>query len=415
MQIAVIGGGVIGVCTAYFLAEAGHDVVVIERHSNVAEQASFGNGGVIACGYATPLAKPGMPKKILSSLFKPESPFFIQCAANRSLWRWLRLWFRECDLERYRINQERMLRVAHYSHAVLEQVRNQYQLGYEQTQGYLQLFRTEDELQMAKPSLDLLAETDLPHRMIDAATVRSIEPALSPATAIAGGVYWPQDESGNCPLFTKQLKTIAQSMGVTFRFNSTLAGIQREANGVSLQVDNQRFHADAVVLAAGADSAQLLEALGISLPICPVKGYSATASIKNFDEAPSTTLMDETYQVTICRLGNRLRLAGITELGTRDFTLRDAALRTLIKVADDWFPGACNYRLTNFWCGTRAMLPDGAPLLGKTPIKNLYINIGHGSTGWSMAAGCGKALADIMSGRAPDIDTTGLTLERYKN
>lgn len=413
MQVAVIGGGVIGVCTAYFLAEAGHEAVVIERRGNVAEQASFGNAGVIAPGYIAPWAAPGMPKKILSYLFKSEAPVLFKPTMDRALWRWIRRWLSECELDRYRINKERMQRVAFYSHDVLHQLREQYQLEYEQTQGYLQLFRTAREIQMAEPALALLAESEVPHCMVDAEAARILEPGLSSTTPLAGGLHLPQGESGNCPLFTKQLKYLAQSIGVEFHFNSVLTGIQHENNRVALQIDDRKFHADAVVLAAGVDSVQLLKSLGIQVPLYPVKSYSATASIKNFDEAPVGALMDESYKVAITRMGNRIRIAGTAELGSLDLELREAALRTLIKVGNDWFPHAGNYNTANFWCGARPMLPDGVPLLGATPLRGVYLNIGHGSSSWAMAAGSGKLVADIVSGYAPEIDMDGLTLSRY--
>jgi D-amino-acid dehydrogenase len=413
MQVAVIGGGVVGVCTAHFLAAAGHDVVVIERHANVAEQASFGNAGILAPGYVAPWAAPGMPKKILSYLFKSESPVLFKPTMDRALWRWVRMWLSECDLDRYRINKQRMQRVAFYSREILHGLRQHYKLDYEQTQGYLQLLRNERDIQMSQPGLALLAEHGVPHEVVDADGARAIEPALASGAALAGGIYLPQDESGNCPLFTKQLKYIAQSAGVEFHFSSLVTNIQREGHGVSLQIDDRTFHADAVVLAAGVESAELLAPLGIRVPLYPVKCYSATAAIKNFDEAPLAALMDESYKVAITRMGNRVRIAGLAELGSQDLELRKAALRTLIKVGDDWFPHAANYNTANFWCGTQPMLPDGAPLLGATPVKNVFINIGHGSTGWAMAVGSGKVLADIISGREPDIDMNGLTLSRY--
>ena len=413
MQVAVIGGGVVGVCTAYFLAAAGHETVVVERHNNVAEQASFGNAGVVAPGYATPWAAPGMPRKILSYLFKSESPVILRPTFNRALWRWLRQWLSECDIERYRINKQRMQRVAFYSRDILHTLRDQYQLEYEQTQGYLQLFRSEHEIQMAEPALTLLAELGVPHKLVDPDTARTIEPSLSPMTLLAGGLHLPNDEAGNCPLFTKQMRYLAQSLGVEFHFNTIVSSIRRENSRVTLQIEDRFFDADAVVIAAGVDSAALLAPLGIHVPLYPVKGYSATAPIKNFEEAPIASLIDETYKVAITRLGNRIRIAGTAELGSRDMMLHDAALRTLIKVGEDWFPHAANYHTANFWCGARPMLPDGAPLLGATPVKNVFINIGHGSNGWAMAAGSGKIVADIVSGHAPDIDMDGLTLSRY--
>ncbi|MBI1890629.1 MAG: D-amino acid dehydrogenase [Burkholderiales bacterium] len=413
-QIAVIGGGVIGVCTAYFLAEAGHQVAVIERLSNVAEKASYGNAGIVAPGYVMPWAAPGMPKKLLSYLFKPESPVLLKPTWDRALWRWLKLWLAECELDRFRINKARMQRVAAYSRSVLQQLREHYQLEYEQTKGYLQLFRTQQDLDIAQPALALLGESDVAHQLIDAEKAREFEPALSAKTPLAAGLYLPDDEAGNCPLFTKQLKNIAQEKGVEFHFGSTVAAIEPQDGRIGFCIDGRRFEVDAVVVAAGIDSARLLAPLGIQIPLYPIKGYSATAQIRNYDEAPQAALMDESYKVAITRMGNRIRIAGMAELGSQTPELHEVALRTLVKIGDDWFPDAANYNAANFWCGVRPMLPDGPPILGATPIRGLYLNIGHGSTGWAMAAGCGLVLADIVSGRVPDIDMDGLTLSRYR-
>ena len=412
-QIAVVGGGVVGVCTAYFLAEAGHDVVVIERHQNVAQEASFANGGLVAPGYATPWAAPGMPRKILSSLFRSEAPVMLKPTLDRALWGWVRRWMSECELDRYRINRERMQRVALYSRDMLRKVRDYYQLDYEQTQGVLQLFRTEKDRKLAEPGIALLFENEVPHQILDAEGVRAIEPALASDTPLAGGIYLPNDEAGNCPLFTKRLKQIASSIGVQFHFTSTVHAIEPDSRGVTLHIGEGRYPADAVVVAAGVESVNLLKPLGIQVPLYPIKGYSATAAIKNFEQAPRAAVLDESYKAAITRLGSRIRIAGTAELGTRPAELRDRAIRTLIKVGGDWFPNAANYAQANFWCGARAMLPDESPLIGATPVRNVYVNIGHGSSGWTMAAGSGKVLADIVSGFSPEIDMDGLTLARY--
>lgn len=413
MQVAVIGGGVIGVCTAYYLAEAGHEVVVIERYSNVAQETSYGNGGIVSPGYASPWALPGMPKKILSYLFKAESPVFFKPSMDPALWRWLRKFFSECTLDRFHINKRRMQRLAFYSHGLLKQLRNRHELQYEQTKGVLQLFRSKEDLQMAQPALDMLAGSGIDHRMVDPDAARMIEPALSFHTPLTAAMYLSQDETGNCPLFSRQLRNVAQDMGVGFHFNSTVDAIYPEGNRVSFRILDRTFSADAVVIAAGIDSVPLLKSMGVHVPIYPVKGYSATAYIKNFEQAPVSALLDETYKVGITRMGSRIRIAGTAELGSRTLDLRGSALRTLAKVGDDWFPDAANYGTATFWCGARAMLPDGAPLIGPTPLQNVYINIGHGSAGWAMAAGSGKLMADLISGYEPEIDIEGLTLSRY--
>lgn len=413
MQIAVIGGGVIGVCTAYFLAAAGHEVVVVERYGNVAQETSFGNAGVIAPGYVAPLAAPGMPKKILSYLFKPESPVLFKPSMDRELWRWTRLWLKECELDRYRINRARMQRVASYSREILQALREHYEFDYEQTVGVLELFRSQRDIESAQSAIDFLNETGVEHRMLNPDQARQVEPALSPHTSLAAALHLPQDESGNCPLFTRQLRHVAESMGVEFHFNSTVDAIEEEGGRVAMRIGQKTFRADAVVIAAGADSARLLEPLGIRIPLYPVKGYSATAFIKDFEQAPISALIDESYQVAVTRMGSRVRIAGVAELGFRGTELREAALHTLAKVGDDWFPNAANYHSATYWCGLQPMLPDGAPLLGATGVRNVFINIGHGSSGWAMAAGSGKILSDLVSGRSSDIDMDGLTLARY--
>lgn len=415
MQVVVIGGGVIGVCTAYFLADAGHEVVLIERHGNVAEQASFGNASIVGPAFATPWAQPAMPRQFLSFLFKSEAPVLLRPSLEPALWRWVRQWVSECELQRYRTNRQRMQRLAVYSRDVLHQLREHQRFDYEQTRGYMQVFRTERDVALAQPLLALMTEHGVPHCMLDGATARSIEPGLSVETPFAGGLHFPEDETGNCSLFTKQLKQAAQSIGVTFHFGSTVKAISAHERGIGLEVDDREFMADAVVVAAGVESAQLLAPLGIHIPLYPVKGYAATASIKDFEQAPISALVDEAYKVAIARMGTRIRIAGLAEFGSRNLELREAALRTLIKVGDDWFPHAANYRTAQFWCGIRPMLPDGPPLLGATPVKNVYLNIGHGPTGWAMATGSGKLVADIVSGREAEIDVDGLTLARFNH
>jgi D-amino-acid dehydrogenase len=413
MQVAVIGGGVIGVCTAYFLAAAGHDVVVVERYGNVAQETSFGTAGVVAPGQIAPWAAPGMPRKILSYLFRSDSPVILKPPLDKELWRWARMWLKECEPDRYRINRTRMQRLASYSREILQKLREHYEFDYEQTTGVLQLFRTSRDLEMARPALDLLAENGLTHRLIEPDEARLIEPALSPHTPLAGALHLPQDEAGNCPLFTRQLRQVAESLGVSFHFNSAVSAIVSEGKRVSIQIEDRTFSADAVVVAAGFDSLRLLNRLGIHIPIYPVKGYSATAFIKNFDQAPQSALIDDGFKVAITRMGSRVRIAGIADLGSRGPDLREAALRTLVKVGDDWFPGAANYHAATYWSGVQPTLPDAVPLLGETGVRNVFVNIGHGSSGWAMATGSGKVLADLVSGHSPDIDLDGLTLARY--
>jgi D-amino-acid dehydrogenase len=412
-QIVVVGGGIIGVCTAFFLAEAGHEVVVIERNQNVAQEASFAHPGIVGPGFATPWSMPGRLQRLFARFGNPESPLTLARGADRTTRAWLKRWLNEYEADRFRINRERMQRIAYYSRNVLHHLADNYQIDYEQTQGVLQLFRTEQELKQAQPVIDLLTENEIRHKLLTPDEAREIEPALANDTALASVLHLPDDAAGNCPLFAKKLRHVASGMGVQFYFGSAIKSIEANAGRVLIRVDDASYTVDAVVVAAGAESAQLLRPLGIHVPLHPVKGYSATAPIKNFDQAPQASLMDESYKVAVTRLGARVRVAGTAEFGATRDALHQGALRTLMKVGNDWFPQAANYSTANFWCGVQPMLPDGAPVLGPTPVRNLYVNIGHGANGWAMAAGSGRVLADLISGRIPDIDLDGLTMSRY--
>jgi len=414
MRIVVVGAGIIGVCAAHALRQAGFDVTVVERRSGVAQEASFANAGVMAPGYVGPWAAPGMPRKVLAYLLRPEAPVVFRPSFSPALWRWIGRWLGECNLERYRRNRARMQRLAFYSQAEVRALRAAHALEYEQATGFVQLFRSEREVEASSATRTLLAELGVRHTLLDGTQCRALEPALHPATALAGGLHLPDDETGNCAYFAHQLKDIAARAGVEFRFGVEVLGFDMALGRVeALRTAGGPLRADGYVLAGGVDSAALLRRIGIRLPLLAVKGYSATAPITAFEHAPFVSVMDETYKVAITRMGNRMRVAGTAELGSRGMQLRERALATLLKVAQDWFPYAASYRRGKFWVGARPMLPDGPPVLGRTPVGNLYLNIGHGSSGWVMAAGSARIVADVIAEREPGIDLEGLTLDRY--
>ena len=413
MRVAVIGGGVIGVCTAYYLAESGHEVAVIERYGNVAQEASFGNLDLMGPSGLRLWATPGAPGRVLSMLFRPESSLAFSARFEPAMWRWLKRSISETALGRYKQNQQRLYRLASYSQELMQHLVQTHDLDFQQRSGMMIMFRTAKELEMALPYMELLGEFGCRNELLDIDAARQLEPALSGETQFHSALHVPDDWAGNCPLFVRQLKALSQDKGVEFHFNCEVQAIRPESGGVSLLIENRQIDADAVVVAAGSDSTRLLKALGIGLPAYPVKVYSASTAIQEFELAPETSLFDDTYRVALTRLGKRIRIAGCAELGSSNLDLHQKAINTLVKVADDWFPNAANYRTANFWTGPVAMLPEGVPLLGATRYPNVFVNTGQGSASWAMAAGSGKLLADMISGRRAEIDTDGLTLTRY--
>jgi D-amino-acid dehydrogenase len=414
MRVAVIGGGVIGVSTAYYLAEAGHEVMVVERYGNVAQEASFGN--VDLMGPNSTLRQwtvPGLPYRALSMLFRQESPVAFSARFEPAMWSWIRRWISECRLQRFKENQQRLKMLADYSAQQMSQLIQTHEMDFQQHKAAMVMFRTAKDLQLARLTMQLLGESGTNHELLDQEAARQMEPALSTEVEFHSGLYLPDDQAGNSPLFVRQMKILCQNLGVEFHFNNHVQSIRNEQNKVELQIDGRSVMVDALVIAAGSETAKLMHGLGTHLPLYPVKVYSASAAVQEYEMAPKVSLFDDTYQVSITRLGKRIRIAGCAEMGSSSVNLHQKAVNTLVKVADDWFPNAANYRHANFWSGTAGMLPEGIPLLGATKHPNIFINAGHGAGAWALAAGSGKLLADIISQREPEIDMQGLTLARY--
>ena len=420
MNIAVVGAGIIGVTTAYELAADGHRVTVFERRAAVAEETSFANAGVIAPGAVTPWAAPGMPGQVARYLFSRHAPVRLSLPLTSSDLGWMWKWWRACKLETYLSNRSRMQRLAFYSRERLHQLTEDLKLEYDRSPGYMVLLRSEQDNALVQPGLQVLRDAGIGFREIEAAQARSIEPALNPDTPLLGAVHLPDDEVGNCRQFALLLKAQAQRLGVDFQFNSTVAPLDpalpstlRVATATA-QPRQQRF--DAVVVCGALESATLLRPIGLKLPLAAVHGYSISAPIREALNAPRSALMDERYKVAISRLGNRVRVAGSAEIGGSLAVKRPAAIQTLYKVLQDWFPGAAQLSNTGAavqeWKGARPMLPDGPPMLGATGVPRVWINLGHGSSGWALACGSARAVADLMAGRAPEIDIEGLGVER---
>lgn len=416
MKILVLGSGVIGVCSAYYLAEKGYEVTVIDRRHGPALETSYANAGEISPGYAAPWASPGMPLKAIKWLFMKHSPLIIQPTMQLQRWRWLARFISNCTQTRYRTNKERMLRLAQYSRDSLRELSSLHELAYDQRSlGTMQLFRTQEQVDNAERDMNILRDYGVPFELLDREAIIQHEPALRAVQEkYSGALHLPNDETGDCFKFTQLLENKAQALGVNFQYNTYITEIMSEQDTIkSVQTDNGEFNADAYVMALGSYSPCLLKPLGINLPVCPVKGYSLTLPITRAEFAPESTVMDETFKVAITRLGDRIRLGGTAEISGFNLTTPEHRTQTLKHVAMDLFPDGGDMSQASFWAGLRPMTPDGTPVLGPTPYNNLYINSGHGTLGWTMAAGSGRVIADLISGRTPDIDMSGLTLNRY--
>lgn len=421
MKVAIVGAGIIGVTTAYELAADGHEVTVFERHGAAALETSFANAGVVAPGYVTPWAAPGMPGKVARYLFSRHAPVRVVWPIAAHELRWMMRWRSACQLDTYVANRARLQRLAFYSRQRLHQLVEDLQLEYDRSTGYMVLLRSEKDRKLVQPGLQVLRDAGVKFQEVDAAQARLLEPALNPDTAFAGAIHLPEDEVGNCRQFALLLKNQAQALGVRFEFNAAVAPLDPAAPTalrVTIGEDAaplvQRF--DAVVVCGGVASAALLRPVGLRIPLAAVHGYSISAPIREPLNAPRSGLMDERYKVAISRLGNRVRVAGSAELGGDPGYKRPAAIQTLYKVLHDWFPGAAQIANTGSavqeWKGARPMLPDGPPLLGATGVPGVWINIGHGSSGWALSCGSARAVADLMSARPAEVDLEGLGVER---
>lgn len=421
MKIAIVGAGIIGVTTAYELAADGHEVTVFERHGAAALETSFANAGVVAPGYVTPWAAPGMPGKVARYLFSRHAPVRVLWPLAAGELHWMLRWRSACKLETYLANRARLQRLAFYSRARLHRLVEDLQLEYDRSTGYMVLLRSEKDSKLAQPGLQLLRDAGVKFSQVDAAQARLLEPALNPDTDFLGAIHLPQDEVGNCRQFALLLKGQAQDLGARFEFNSMVAPLDpaeptvlHVTVGKDAQATRRAF--DAVVVCSGMASAAQLRPVGLRIPLAAVHGYSISAPIREPLNAPRSGLMDERYKVAISRMGNRVRVAGSAEIGGDPNVKRPAAIQTLYKVLHDWFPGAAQLANTGSgvqeWKGARPMLPDGPPLLGATGVPGVWINIGHGSSGWALSCGSARAVADLMAGRAPEVDLEGLGVER---
>jgi len=449
MQVAVIGAGVIGVTTAYELAADGHEVTVFERRGTVAAGGSFANAGLVAPGYVSPWAAPGMPAKVVRYLLAEHAPVRIAGRLDAAALGWVWRWWRACNPQTYRANRARMHRLAHYSRERLLQLAQRLHLDFERAQGFLVLLRSARDMALAEAGVRALTELGAAPAVLDAAGCRAIEPGLNPETPLFAGLYSKDDEVGNCREFTHLLRREAARFGTRFRFNAHVEGIRartqptlrvlqaphdardealraRDSGDSSDWSDTQPEPGetsepsfDAIVVCAATESRQLLRPLGIRLPLLAIHGYSVTAPLREDDAhlhlEPRAALMDERYKVAISRLGKRVRVSGSAEIGGDPERQSERAQATLDKVLDDWFPGVTRRSAAQRWKGARPMLPDGPPVLGPSGAEGIWLNVGHGGSGWALAAGSARLLADAVAGRKTPIEIDGLGIDRLRH
>lgn len=415
MRVIVLGSGVVGVTTAYYLAKAGHDVTVVDRQPGPALETSFGNAGQISPGYASPWAAPGIPLKAFKWLFQRHAPLAIQPDGTLFQLQWMWEMFRNCDADRYAVNKERMVRLAEYSRDCIRALRAETGIAYEgRQQGTLQLFRTQAQFDGAAKDIEVLKQAGVPFDLLSRDQLGNAEPALANVRdKLVGGLRLPNDETGDCQLFTARLAQMARELGVRFRFGTAIERLEI-ANGrvTGVATDRGRMTADRYVLALGSYSRLLLQDQ-FRVPVYPLKGYSITVPIVDAAKAPVSTILDETYKIAVTRFDDRIRVGGMAEIAGYSKVLNPRRRETLEMVVNDLFPGGGDVARATFWTGLRPMTPDSTPIVGASPLRNLFLNTGHGTLGWTMSCGSASVIADLVSGKVPAIHADDLAVFRY--
>jgi len=419
MRILILGSGVIGVTSAWYLARAGHDVTVVDREAGPAMGTSYANAGQISPGYASPWAAPGVPLKAIKWMFQQHAPLSIRPDGTLFQLQWIWQLLQNCTAERYATNKERMVRLAEYSRDCIRALRAETSIAYEgRERGTLQVFRTAEQLDSAAKDIAVLKEAGVPYELLSRDDLARAEPALAAVShKLTGGLRLPNDETGDCRLFTQRLAGMAQRLGVKFLYNRSIDRLISRGDAVNgAVIDREPIVADLVVVALGSWSTQLVKPFlqGMSdLPVYPLKGYSITVPLTDAERSPVSTVLDETYKVAITRFDDRIRVGGMAQFVGYDPNLDANKRRTLEHVVTDLFSGGGDVEKATFWTGLRPMTPDGTPIVGPTQVRGLWLNTGHGTLGWTMACGSGKLLSDLISGKTPGIRADDLSLARY--
>ena len=417
VKVVVLGAGVTGTASAWYLAQAGHHVTVIDRQANAGLETSFANGGQIsACG-AVPWATPDVIPKLLKWLGREDAPLIFRFKRwDPALWAWCLRFLANCPPGRSAINTERVLRVALHSRTCLQSLRQELGLDYDHlTAGILHIYMDDKEFAHACQSAEMMSRNGLERLIKTPAQCLEIEPALSrTAETIEGGIFTPSDESGDAHKFTQELAAAAQKQGVEFRWDTQITGIDHDGQRITgVRTDQGTITADAYVMALASFSPLMARQLGLSLPIVPAKGYSVTVPITQPDKAPKVSISDDARKMVFTRLGQRLRVAGTAEMAGWNLDMTEIRWKVQIERAQTLFPDCGDFAAAEPWAGLRAVTPDSVPILGATPFANLWLNTGHGTLGWTMACGTGQIIADLVSGRKTAISLDGLGIERF--
>ena len=416
MRVVVLGAGIIGVTTAYYLARQGVEVEVLDRQREAGLETSFANAGELSYGMTSPWAAPGIPWKAVKWMFMRHRPLMIWPLLSPSMWSWCAMMVSNCNAKSYAINKGRMVRVSNYSRDALTELLDEVQIDFDlREKGTLQLFRKQKQIDGSKADQDVLAAYDSPFEVLDRDGCVAAEPGLAPvAHKFVGGLRLTSDRTGDCRMFTQALAKKAEALGVTFHYNVNIDGFAMEqARIIGVDTTDGRVTGDKYVCAMGPYAPILLKTIGIRLPIYPIKGYSITLPITDPDFAPQSTIMDETFKVGVTRLGDRIRVAGQAEIIGYNQKLGRHSTDAVRHVVTDMFPKGGDVSKAEGWTGLRPMTPDGTPVLGPTRYDNLFLNTGHGTLGWTMSCGSARVVADMVMEKTPEIDMDGLTAARY--
>ena len=417
MRVLILGSGIIGTTSAYYLAKQGHDVTVIDRQNSVALETSHANAGQLSYSFSSPWAAPGLPLSLIKWMFSKYPPLVVNPNLNSETVKFLYQMLKNCNSKSYEVNKSRMVRISNFSKKCLLELEKDEDIFYEQRkQGSLLLFKSAKQIENIKKDLSLLEKLNIQYELLDLNGCIQAEPGLHHVKSeFTSGLRFANDCTGNCYLFTNQLYKKCLEMGVKFEFNTQIEDIQIEKERISsIKTNRGEFDSDSYVVALGSYSSKILSKIGINIPLYPVKGYSITLPVLNNEDAPQSTIIDDTFKIGITRLGNNIRVAGTAHITGYNLELREKSLSLLKYGLNRLFPYAteeCDDM--KFWAGLRPNTPDGPPIIGSTAYSNLYLNTGHGTLGWTMSLGSGKLLADIISGIEPEISLEGIDMSRF--